>query len=68
MRFISSYRDDEFAEYAFGYGRFDLFEQLVKAHGHELHANPHVARRYEIPETLDNVVAVVALEQHVEVH
>ena len=65
---MSVYRNGEFAEYWFGNGLVGELEELVEAHGHELHADPHVALGDEVAEALDNLLAVGALEHHVQVH
>ena len=45
-----------------------MFEKLVEAGGHKLHADPDVGLGDETAETLHDVGAVVRLEHHLQVH
>lgn len=63
-----SYRHCDLAQDLLRHGLLRELEQLVKAHGHQLHADPHVRVADEAAEALDNVLAVVGLEHHIQVH
>ena len=50
------------------YRRFQQLKQLVKACGHQFHANPNVTGSYETPKTDHNLLAIMRLQDDVHVH
>ncbi len=57
-----------FAANVLRYRRFEMLQQLVKAGGHQLHADPHIAGGDEAAQADHNLSTVMRLEDHVHVH
>lgn len=61
-------RHCDLAQDLFRHRLLGQLEQLVKAHGHQLHADPHIRIANEAAKALDNVLAVVRFEHNIQIH
>jgi len=65
---VKTYRHCDLAKDLFRHRLLGELQQLVEAHGHQLHADPHIRIANETAQALHNVLAVVRLEHHIQIH